>query len=366
MTNTFCRLLSNQLRVEYNKLTPCCWFKTRVDINDPSAVEKYKKRLLSIADWEHTNGDCDECLHREVTGQPSPREQSLNRLHYKDADVGKIVRLEIQIDSDCNAACLICGPWNSTTWEKYNNKLKGIPVQNIGYSQEDIDSSIESINKNFNLNNLREILFLGGEPLRTDNHLKILNTIRNPENIILNYTTNGSYKPNDKTLEMWSKFKRVILTFSIDGIGKQFEYLRWPLNWQQVEENLKYILELKNSNIRFSRISYTTTPFSLYYHDTYVDWGRTFFANTYVDITQIFDMPWQPRGDTEMELSAVPENLAQIIKEKYGAEHNITKLLVPFNIEKYKKFKKYIEYHDKNRGQNWQEVFPEMIPYFAK
>jgi hypothetical protein len=166
-------------------------------------------------------------------------------------------------------------------------------------------------------------------------------------------------------IKIWSRFKRIDLAFSIDGIGEQFNYLRWPLQWSQVEDNIKYVLDLNGTNIKITPFSYTTTPLSLYYHDTYVNWATDFFKDTYVKSDLTFATPWQPRGNTEMQLNAIPLKLADVIRSKYGPDHSITKLLEPYSLAKNIEFKNYINYHDKHRGTNWQKVFPEMIEYFG-
>ena len=210
----------------------------------------------------------------------------------------------------------------------------------------------------------RSILFLGGEPLRTDSHIRLLENIEHPKKASLRYTTNGSYRPDERTLEAWSKFKEVKLQFSIDGIGEHFNYLRWPLQWHQVESNLQYILDLKNSNVTLTPFSYTTTPLSLSYHDQYEDWAKKFFANSNINIGEMFERPWQPRGETPMGLAAVPPKLQQRIKEKYGDAHAISRLLEPFTAKQYLSFMNYIRIHDKHRQTNWRNVFPEMQEFY--
>ena len=369
MSNSFCRYLSNQARIEYGKLTPCCWFTKIVNIADQpqQAIKTYQQSLYSITNFESAGGACSECENRESKGLFSPRLESLKQpMLLPSDDDGVIKRLEIQIDKDCNGACLICGPWNSTTWEKYENKLKNIPIKDVLNSDINTEKFIDQITKNINFDQVEDILILGGEPLRTNSHLILLDKIKNPANTTVRYTTNGSYQPTEETLKVWKRFKEVKLAFSIDGIGGHFNYLRWPLQWNQIEDNLRFLLALKNTNVQIMPFSYTTTPFSLYYHDRYQDWATNFFKDTTVDPTRAFMRPWQPRGSyVPMSLSAVPENLAEAIRKKYGAEHSITKLLQPYSLVKNIEFKNYINHHDQHRGTDWRTVFPEMLEYFA-
>ena len=364
MPDEFCKYLTNQARIEYGQLRPCCWFTDVVDLTDADAVQTYQKELHSITDFKSAGHRCQECKRREQKGLFSPRLDSFKKLSFSDSDVpGVIKRLEIQIDRDCNAACLVCGPWNSTTWEKYESKLKNIPVKLVGDSKSATYDFIKQITNNINFDEITDILMLGGEPLRTDSHLTLLNEIKNPSDTIVRYTTNGSYRPNKETIETWSKFKEIRLAFSIDGIGEHFNYLRWPLQWAQIEDNIKFLLDLENTNIVIVPFSYTTTALSLYYQDTYEEWARLFFKNSKVDPSRLFQNPWQPRS-SPMVLSAIPPNLAKVIQDKYGSDHSITKLIEPYNPAHKTELINYITYHDKNRGTDWRKVFPEMVEYF--
>jgi hypothetical protein len=360
MSNNFCKYLSNQVRIEYGVIRPCCWFEKGVDITDHENTKNFLSDIAKIDSWEAANGNCNECKFRESKGIYSPRLQSFERREFKSITGNEKVSIEIQIDKDCNAACLICGPHNSTTWEKYNNKIKNIPVNDISDHKKETMDFIRSVYKSVDFSEIKEVLFLGGEPLRTHSHLRLVKLIPNPSNTVLRYTTNGSIRPDDKTLEMWAKFKAVDVQFSIDGIGEHFNYLRWPLQWHQVEENIKFVRDLNLPNVRITTFSYTTTPLSLFYHDRYVEWAKTLFA----DGEGKFSKSWQPRGDTPMSLSATPSNLQQAIREKYGADHSITKLLEPFNQKNHDRFLSYLDKHDEHRKLNWRETFPEIVEFF--
>jgi 4Fe-4S single cluster domain len=358
MTNNFCKNLSNQLRIEYGKVKPCCWFTESVDITDQKNVLQYQQQIESIDKWD---SKCQVCFNREKKGLHSPRLQSFKNPVMIDAVDNNKTSIEIQINKDCNAACLICGPWNSTTWEKYENKNKNIPIQNISDFQQDANDHIKQILETVDFSNAKAIQFLGGEPLRTDSHVRLMESLENTSEITLRYTTNGSYRPSDEILRIWEKFKLVHIQFSIDGVGEHFNYLRWPLLWHQVEDNIKFLVNKPISNLLITPFSYVTTPFSLYYHDRYESWGNEIFGPE----RNMFHKVWGPLGSTPMTLSATPVALQLAIYRKYGPNHQISKVLQPFNFRNHKKFMEYITYHDQQRKLNWREVFPEISEYFT-
>lgn len=358
--SNFCKFLDNQVRIEYGQLRPCCWFTSSVNVFDKEKTQQFLTDIESITDWNSAKGRCSECYMRESKGLFSPRLQSFERNTFKTASGNSKVSVEIQIDKDCNGACLICGPWNSTTWEKYNNKIQNIPVQDISDHKSNTRNYARHIMSSVDLSTAQEILFLGGEPLKTTSHLDFLRLFDKPSEVVVKYTTNGSYKPDDETLEVWSKFKRILVQVSLDAVSEQFNYLRWPLQWHQVEDNIKFILDKPIDNITINGFSYTTTPFSLFYHDRYVEWANTLFD----DGDFMFGRPWQPRGQTPMSLSATPVALQQAIVKKYGADHVISKLLEPFDQASHAYFMQFITSHDEHRKLNWREVFPEIVEYW--
>jgi len=364
MSNNFCKYLSNQIRIEYGQLRPCCWFTDSVNATDQEKVKQFNQSLDLIQDWQSAGNRCNECKTREAKGLFSPRLESFHKRAFEGRDDNTKAMVEIQIDKDCNGACLICGPWNSTTWEKYENKIKQIPIASVVDPKIASLKFVNQLSRSINFSEVKEILFLGGEPLRTDSHIKFLEKIIAPSQTVVRYITNGSYCPDDKTIEIWSKFKEVALQMSVDGIGAHFNYLRWPLQWTQVENNLQYILKLPNTNIKITPFSYTTTPFSLFYHDQYESWAHKFFQETSVDSSKMFRRPWQPRGITPMSLRAVPVALQKDILEKYGADHAIARLLEPFSDQHHREFMEYIKKHDRHRQLNWNDVFPEMQGYY--
>lgn len=360
MKNPFCNLLTNQIRIEYGQLKPCCWFKESVDINDTVAIKQFLKKIESIDSWEATEGNCEECQQRESKNTFSPRLESLGSFRLNSTPENSKLSIEIQIDRDCNGACLICGPWNSTTWEKYDNKIRNIPIKNVSDVKTETSQLINSVKNIANFDSVQRVLFLGGEPFKTKSHLEFLKLISNPNQTVLKYTTNGSYRVDDEVLEVWSKFKHIQIQFSIDGIGEHFNYLRWPLPWHQVESNIEFFNSKPLPNIGISLFSYTTTPLSLFYHDRYDAWARS----TFTDGEKMFSKPWQPRGNSPMDLSAIPPYLQHIIREKYGPDHRISKLLLPFDRGNYLRFISYVNYHDQHRQLEWRKIFPEVQEYF--
>lgn len=363
----FCRYLSNQQRFVYGKIQPCCWFTRTADMSNKTEVEKYNQWLYKIDGWVP---ECSFCYHREKNNMHSPRLDSFQNTP-SGYQAGDILTFEFQIDRDCNAACLICGTWNSTTWEKSTNELEEYRIDFDLQNKLNVAEYIKQIKSTVNFSHVSKLLFLGGEPLRSNTHLEIIKEVqkfRSLDQIRIEYTTNGSIVPSDEIIDLWKQFKRVTLSLSIDGIGEHFNYLRWPLKWHQVENNIRHLLDLNIPTVNFS-CSYTITPFNIFYHDTYVDWAKKFFDGVdskTVKLTRFFTNPFSAFGI--MDTSSIPDSLQQEIREKYQLDvsggHSVTKLLKSFNPTDYQNFMDYVDHHDQQRKTNWRDVFPEIQHHF--
>lgn len=364
--SNFCRYLTNQQRFVYGKIQPCCWITRTADMSNPDEVEQYQQWLYSIKGWVP---ECSFCLHREKNNMHSPRLESLRST--PDYQAGNIVSFEFQIDRDCNGACLICGPWNSTTWEKSTPELREYEIDFDLENKSTVSTYIKQIKSTVDFSQTLKLLFLGGEPLRSDTHVEIIKEVqqvKSLDQIQIEYITNGSIRPSDETIDLWKKFKRVTLILSIDAVGEHFNYLRWPLKWHQVENNIRYLLDLNIPNLRFT-CSYTVTPFNIFYHETYVNWAKKFFNGVdskIVNIDRFFAQPFSASGI--MNTSAIPNSLQQEIRDKYQIDvaggHPVTKLLKDFNPTDYQTFMNYVNLHDHHRRTNWRTVFPEIQQHF--
>ena len=348
----FCNLLKHQHHMTYDVVKPCCWIKNNsASILNETAINEQTSRLSNITDWIP---ECDYCRTLEDSGLSSPRIKFADH-HIFQNPIG-IVKLEVQIDDDCNAACLMCGTWNSTTWQQYTKKT--IKDTTVHFTHKiSANDRFETIKKTVDFNNIRMINFLGGEPLKTDTHLKVLGLIKDPAKVELVYVTNGSIFPSQEILDFWRKFKVVQISISIDGTDDHFNYLRWPLQWDQVTKNLIEYAKLEQSKFKINT-SFIITPFNILYQDQYKKWAVDFFAGTNIRGEDWFQNPWPVSGTINLE--CVSDKLKQAVLSKYGCDSKVYRLIQPFNEVKYQTFIEYVNTHDQHRNLVWKNTFPEV------
>lgn len=183
--------------------------------------------------------------------------------------------LDIQLDMTCNLACLTCGPEFSTTWR---NELK---IKNLSVRPRIEEFLIEKFS-GVDLSGLKEVRIWGGEPFLTYTHKKILEFISakiDTSNVRLMYNTNGTCRIDKETRELIEKFKFARISFSIDGIGDRFNYIRYPAKWDEVESNLLWWRENLPHNSMLS-MTVTASVLNVLYLDEVFDWHREHFSKS--------------------------------------------------------------------------------------
>jgi sulfatase maturation enzyme AslB (radical SAM superfamily) len=101
--------------------------------------------------------------------------------------------------------------------------------------------------------NLKQVYFAGGEPLMIREHKWFLEEIIRQgyaDKILIRYNTNGLLV-DDEIIELWKKFKKVKVGFSIDAVGDRNYYIRYPSDWVTIERNL-HKLDNTPDNIQVS------------------------------------------------------------------------------------------------------------------
>ena len=365
MVNDFCRYLSNSYQLHSNgrnlTYSPCCFFNgKRLDVLADDFVTK-KLRISEISDW---TPECSHCANIEqhsvydAQKYKSPRIASFEKIPDGIIDDSP-VRVELLIDITCNAACIMCGPSSSTTWRKQNVKFG---ITNF-HDVPDIINPLDLFNKfreRYSLSNIVDLHFLGGEPLLTDTPRNILMLIKEEKrgdlsDVIIHFTTNATVKPRDSLLELLSECKQIIFHLSIDGVENRFEYIRYPLRWKTVNNTIDYILNLGIVDCSF-RVTSTVNPLNIFYYNDLEQWVVSKFGNN----------PRYLVGNActgVLSLNKTPPLLRDVIMDKYGAEHEITKLL---NAHPYTDNSASIfpETMDKFRKTNWRLTFPDVVQYF--
>jgi MoaA/NifB/PqqE/SkfB family radical SAM enzyme len=265
--------------------------------------------------------------------------------------------LDINIDYTCNLACVTCGPDFSTTWR---NELK-IKSHDV---RPNLDNFFQSKLKELDLSQLREVRFWGGEPFLTLTHKKILEYIKSrvdPGQINLMYNTNGTQRIDQDTKHLIEQFKFARISFSIDAIGKQFEYLRYPAKWSQVEETLMWWRENLPHNSMLS-LTVTASVLNVLDLDSVFAWHQDCFSKSvFGDDIEIY--VHQAFGKYGLE--SMPELMIQHFKSMPDYCQPWIQQLSILGKDKNNLITviKNIQQNDQRRGLNLATVFPTVAGF---
>jgi organic radical activating enzyme len=169
------------------------------------------------------------------------------------------VGLDLKLSSICNNKCRICSPFLSSKWLQEFEELKLLNEDVLkGFR---LNAKEKFMNNPENVEILKHwaqrihgIDFFGGEPLLQAEHNLILKTIAetgHADNITLYYNTNGSVY-DEEICKHWESFGHVNLNYSVDDIGKRFDYERYPAKYDDVMNNVSKYYEyvFPNEEIR--------------------------------------------------------------------------------------------------------------------
>jgi len=354
MSNSFCRNISNSgyfINVGnslYKK--PCCWVKHgSIPITDKDSVDTSLKEIESTI-MSDTKKHCRECIDRDNLGyNASHRKQSFDLIPDAAVD-GDLYWLQLQVDTTCNAACVMCGPHFSSLWKKQINK---------NYKLEDYTDLYDKIIATHDFSKLKMISFMGGEPLLSDQNLRIIENVTHPSEVKVIYITNGSVSIDDYLIDIWSKFKRVDIVVSIDGTEDQYDYIRWPLKWSKISDNISKILDdtKDNPNIRINS-TFTANPMNIFYFDKLENWANSLNLNLSINVCH--HPAWG--------LDGTPAIGRSYIEKTYGSDHKLTKMVMSLSEvpNKFDSLIKNMELLDSQRNLSYKKTFNDALSILIK
>lgn len=270
---------------------------------DPSALHntKYKQ----VQRQKMLNGErpaeCEYCWKIEDTGHLSDRhyrssewwaEDGWNEIKNIETVTPRYV--EVNFNQACNFKCTYCSPHLSTTWEKEIDEFGPFLLSTTSHNNTNyLDMPLKYPNEENPYvkafwkwwpdlyKNLKVFRMTGGEPLIDANTYKILNyVIKNPNSELELSITSNFCPPNKKILNNFiNKLKKIeeprwwvdpdkinkeynnhnfvspsckhfSLFVSLDSVGKQAEYIRSGLNYNQLLDNItKFLTETRGADI---------------------------------------------------------------------------------------------------------------------
>lgn len=194
------------------------------------------KRMWETGDWVQQGIDLQELVDQTQSDGTVPE---------------KLIYLDLRLGHTCNLRCVMCSPHDSSQWISDHKKIFPIfqdsRIKNqMQWDSDAFDNSWHE-NPDFwkqmyeQIPNLKQVYFAGGEPLAIKEHRSFLEEIIRQgyaDKILIRYNTNGTLV-NEDIIDLWSRFKKVKVGFSMDDIRDRNHYIRYPADWEILEKNLK-------------------------------------------------------------------------------------------------------------------------------
>lgn len=220
---------------------------------------------------------CSKCIAEESRGVASKRiwetgswmedgidvEELIKQTEEDGTVPEKLVYLDLRLGHTCNLKCVMCSPHDSSQWVGDHKKM--YPLFQAKELKEQMSWDRKEFNNKWHENpdfwkemyaqipNLKQVYFAGGEPLMIREHKWFLEEIirqGHADKILVRYNTNGLLV-DDEIIELWKKFKKVKVGFSIDAVSDRNYYIRYPSDWDTIERNL-HKLDNTPDNIQVS------------------------------------------------------------------------------------------------------------------
>ena len=301
---------------------------------------------------------CSRCITAESVGNYSDRNMFNEKYQNVITDIVHGNSLHSPLDLDlrpsnlCNLQCRMC---NSSASSQIQKEIAGssglinfmgddIIVQANGFTPDNMDFLLKNISSSDG--SFRRIKFLGGEPTIMPEVHHILDILIEKKftDVWLNITTNLT-NVNTAFLQKLEKFPNLFVQYSLDGIGKTLEYIRYPVKWDTIQKNIKTWQGITEHDT----INYTLQAYNVHNLGEFMGWANS--INTEYNINMVWShwdniymLPYEYR---KQHMGSLNDNMIQHILRN-TTEHSIHKFI------------RHTKILDQSRNQHIREYIPEL------
>ena len=297
------------------------------------ASTELRRNMLSGC---RTDVHCESCYALDEQNIPSERTKSLHQVTNEKIEEllshvtndGKIdidpEYLELSLGIECESLCVQCNRMSSQKWKDTSNFLIDSAKHRVikadfrtrynfddsKYKWSDDGTSFWSTFWEI-VPNIKNLYLTGGEPFDSQKVLKLINELSQQsyaDGLTITINTTGNYIP-EHMWDIFKKFKKVELLFSIDAVGEKAEWLRYPLKWENFTNNVR---KTDESNIHYE---FTTNVHSLnlaYIPEIY-EWFWSLDLKNMSDLPIKFTFNHRP---SYLDVRFVEQDTKQFINQK--------------------------------------------------
>lgn len=329
---------------------------------------------------------CKLCWQEEDAGRQSKRLRDNERYEW-EINEGRIepykglAKVELNLGNTCNLACRTCQATISSGWYKEEYEVYQKNPLDPNFTYKKFSDNLKKYNMTYaddspfwqdiesHLPTIKQFDFYGGEPFMIKKQWKLLEKaveLGYAKDIELHYNTNGTHWP--KEIELWKNFRSVNLSFSIDGVDEQLEYMRYPAKWNIVKQNIENALKLNKQNGNMS-ISWcvtisNTNIFDL--HTTVNYWEQHYpHIGLYLNLVhnpRHFNISIMPDYAKKIAIQNIENNILKTNKKAWNYLNGIINFIKQGTPDDdlWNKFIEKIEIHDNYRKQSVKDTWPNL------
>jgi MoaA/NifB/PqqE/SkfB family radical SAM enzyme len=347
----------------------CCWTSS-IDIknkfngfsqcvNSDIVKNLQQDLLLGVK-----NSLCQTCWAHESIGVSSMR-QKHNQNKSVEVIENEIAHKQLKhlvIDSGnvCNLSCRTCSPFSSSSLIKeFQAKSKKFQVGTFATTIK--STNIEQL-KTENFNCIETLSILGGEPFQNLDHIEILEHIIDLERAgqcVLYYSTNGTVPISNRLKNIFTKFKAVNLSLSIDAIETQFEYIRTNGRWTDTYLNICELIDLSTAHPNICLLTHPTiSALNILYLEPLFEWYSAHkFLWTIVFCNFPKEYSFNIFNDQQKEVI-----IKTLKKSKFDMSSTISQVQQSkFDPELLQRFYQQIEFTKEYKGLDASIYLPELL-----
>lgn len=385
-----CANITNGLRVTTDgKFTPCCiasevYLKDDggnvMSVLDTTFQEAQQSPTLKKIKEDFRKGikspECNGCWDLEDSGVESKRMRDNQRISHLNLSENEIHFLELNMGNICNLSCRICNVYSSSNWKKEHKS-----VLNPDISDEKLNQITKSCSLPFaddsmvwdeiekNISSVKILDLYGGEPMLMKKQWSILEKCVYTgiaKNKYVHFNTNGTIF-KDEYFEILKNFELSDISFSIDGVGDKFNYLRYGANWNEVKNNILLWLDktkdLKNFKFHicytvsimnvldFNEVAEFAIENNIRIHCNFLSQPKYYCINNIpenlkIDIEKYVNESYNSLPVKSPEIKEQFTNITQYLNSKESTEQD------------WNSFIKINNLLDESRDQKFKDIFP--------
>lgn len=316
------------------KVTSCCNLDTSFSNKelDFNFIENVKTSMAS----GKLPKPCWRCNVEESNQAQSEREKlmlnySVDELEqFKQIDKTYEFQIGMKFSNLCNLACRSCNSNDSNLWAKLMNHPASTGIDSDITLNQSYWNEITNMIRVKHKENKRFIVHpIGGETMVQPGFLKLIDWLID-ENLAsttgLRITTNFTINLTENLVEKLSQFWRVEVLASIDSIGDNYHYVRWPARFDKIENNLKTVALVITQNPKkfLFQVSPVFSLNNIFYAVDYLDWWENWADQTQIELRLNSIHLYRP---THLMMENLPSQYRPILIQTLEkcVDHNIFK-----------------------------------------